>query len=92
MDNNIYHIACNYILIKGLSIFGIRAGEYLKRSEKRNSIIKKIIGIIKEDKIEDSGYKIVEFNNIVECLKNLENRTSLGKNIAVTKYYKKNSL
>ncbi len=92
MDNNIYHIACNYILIKGLSIFGIRAGEYLKRSEKRNSIIKKIIRIIQEDSLKAKGYNIVEFNKIVESLKNLENRTSLGKNIAVTKHYKKNSL
>ena len=60
--------------------------------KKKNYIIKKIIQIIKEDSIKSIGYKIVEFNKIVESLKKLENRKSLGKNIAVTKYYKKNSL
>ncbi len=92
MNKNFYHIPTNYILIKGLSIFGVRAGEYLKKSKKKNKIIRNIIRMIKQDNINSFNYKIVDFNKLATCLSKLENRTSLGKNIAVTKYYKKINL
>ena len=92
MNKNFYHIPTNYILIKGLSIFGVRAGEYLKKSKKKNKIIRNIIRMIKQDNINSFNYKIVDFNKLAACLSKLENRTSLGKNIAVTKYYKKINL
>ena len=92
MNENFYHIPTNYILIKNLSIFGVRAGEYLKRSKNKNKIIRNIIKLIKQDNINSFNYKIVNFSKLITCLSKLENRTSLGKNIAVTKYYKKINL
>ena len=89
MNKNFYHIPSNHILIKGLSIFGIRAGEFLRKSKKKKNIIRNIINIIKQDNINTFNYKIVDFKKLVNYLKKLENRTSLGKNIVVTKYYKK---
>ena len=92
MNKNFYHIPTNYILIKGLSIFGVRAGKFLKKSKNKNKIIRNIIRMIKQDNINSFNYKIVDFNKLATCLSKLENRTSLGKNIAVTKYYKKINL
>tara|TARA_B100000029_G_scaffold404650_1_gene404728 strand:+ start:469 stop:1467 length:999 start_codon:yes stop_codon:yes gene_type:complete len=92
MNENFYHIPANYILIKGLSVFGVRAGEYLKRSKNKNKIIRNIIQMIKQDSINSFNYKIVNFNKLASCLNKLENRTSLGKNIVITKYYKKINL
>ena len=88
MDKNYYDIPAQHILIKGLSVFGVRAGEYLK-----NVIIKKIINqvlkIIKKDNINSIDYKIVGFKDLKKSLDDLKNRSSVGKNIIVTKFYKK---
>ncbi|PPR27515.1 MAG: putative acrylyl-CoA reductase AcuI [Alphaproteobacteria bacterium MarineAlpha9_Bin4] len=92
MNNNIYSIPSNHILIKGLTVQGVRAGKYLENSNKKNLIIKNVINIIKKENINSIEYKIVEFKKLINYLLKLENRSSKGKNIVVTKYYKKRSL
>ncbi|MBF96398.1 MAG: hypothetical protein CMJ13_04145, partial [Pelagibacterales bacterium] len=69
-----------------------RAGKYLENSNKKNLIIKNVINIIKKENINSIEYKIVEFKKLINYLLKLENRSSKGKNIVVTKYYKKRSL
>ncbi len=92
MHNNFFKIPTNYILIKGLKIFGIRAGEYLKNSNKKKKIIRNIINIMKKDSIKEKYYRLHPFKDLISVLKKLEDRSSIGKNIVITKYYKKEDL
>ena len=92
MHNNFFKIPTNYILIKGLKIFGIRAGEYLKNSNKKKNIIRNIINIMKKDSIKEEYYSLHPFKDLISVLKKLEDRSSMGKNIIITKYYKKEEL
>ena len=39
VDGNITNIRTNYILMKGLRIYGVRAGEYLRKNVKKKAII-----------------------------------------------------
>ena len=90
MDGNFSNIKTNYILIKGLEIFGVRAGEYVKRNFKNNNnrIIKSLISILKENINSKSNYSFYEFNNLKKALKAIKSRKSRGKVIIKTKYYK----
>ncbi len=88
MNKNFFKISTNIILIKGLKVYGIRAGEYFRNSNKKNTILKSIIEIIKKDNIKSKHYNLVSFKDLPRYLYKLENRTSLGKNIVITKYYK----
>ena len=89
MDENYYNIPTQHILIKGLSIFGVRAGEYLKKSSNKKQIINQVIKLIKKDNINAIDYKLVGFRDLKKSLINLKNRTSVGKYIVITKFYKK---
>ena len=89
MDKNYYDIPAQHILIKGLSVFGVRAGEYLKKCDNKKNIINKVIKIIKKDNINSVGYKLLDFADLKKSLYELKNRSSVGKNIIVTKFYKK---
>ena len=89
MDKNYYNISTQHILIKGLSIFGVRAGEYLKKSNNKKQIINRVIKLIKKDNINAFDYKLESFKDLKKSLINLKNRTSVGKNIVITKFYKK---
>ena len=89
-DNNITTIKTNYILIKGLQIFGIRAGEYLKRlnKKKKDKIIKEIFLLSKKNICTTKEYKTLSFKNLKKGLELLKERKSYGKVIIKTKYYK----
>ena len=67
MDKNYYDIPAQHILIKGLSVFGVRAGEYLK-----NVIIKKLLikylKLIKKDNINSIDYKLLDFKDLKKGL------------------------
>ena len=89
MDKNYYNISAQHILIKGLSVFGVRAGEYLKKSNNKKEIIYKVLKIIKKNTINSIDYKLIDFRDLKKSLDNLKNRSSLGKNIVITKFYKK---
>ncbi len=89
MDKNYYDIPAQHILIKGLSVFGVRAGEYLKKCNNKKNIINKVLKIIKKDNINSVGYKLLNFRDLKKSLDDLNNRSSVGKNIIVTKFYKK---
>ena len=89
MDGNFSNIKTNYILIKGLEVFGVRAGEYVKRNfNNSNRIIKSLISILKENVISKSNYSFYEFNDLKKALKAIKSRQSSGKVIIKTKYYK----
>ncbi len=89
MDENYYNIPAQHILIKGLSVFGVRAGEYFKKSSNKKQIINKVIKLIKQDNINSINFKLVNFRDLKKNLIDLKNRTSVGKNIVITKFYKK---
>ena len=89
MDKNYYDIPAQHILIKGLSVFGVRAGEYLKKCNNKKKIINQVLKIIKKDNINSIDYKILGFKDLKKSLDDLKNRSSMGKNIIVTKFYKK---
>ena len=89
MDNNFYKIATQHILIKGLTIFGVRAGEFFKKSRNKKAIINSVIKIIKKENINDQNYKLVSFKNLKQNLIKIKKRDNQGKKIAITKYYKK---
>ena len=89
MDKNYYDIPAQHILIKGLSVYGVRAGEYLKKCNNKKKIINQVLKIIKKDNINSIDYKILGFKDLKKSLGDLKNRTSVGKNIIVTKFYKK---
>lgn len=73
-------ILSNYILIKGLSVIGIRAGEYLrKKPQYRTRIIKNINDLAKKKIIVPRIFKSFSFNNANNALKLLKTRKVLGK-------------
>ena len=89
MDNNFYKIPTQHILIKGLTVYGVRAGEFLKNSTNKKTIINSVIKIIKKENINDHNYKLVTFKKLKQSLIKLQNRDNQGKKIVITKYYKK---
>ena len=90
-DNNITSIKTNYILIKGLQIFGVRAGEYLRNTtlNKRKLIIKKVFQLFNLGVFNIKEYKIINFNKLIQGLISIRDRKSMGKIIVKTKYYTK---
>ncbi len=89
MDNNYSKIPTQHILIKGLTIYGVRAGEFLKKSTNKKAIINSVIKIMKKENINDQNYNLVSFKNLKQGLIKLQNRDNQGKKIVITKYYKK---
>ena len=89
MENNFFNIPTNYILMKGLNVYGVRAGEYLKKSKNKIQILKNLIKIIKKQNLKTNYYNLVPFKGLKNNLVKLDTRKSLGKNVVITKYYKK---
>ncbi len=89
-NNNIAKVKTNYILIKGLQVFGVRAGEYLNRInyKKKASIIKKVFELSKKNICTTKKYKTLSFKNLKKGLELIKDRKSIGKVIIKTKYYK----
>ena len=44
---------------------------------------------MKKDSIKEEYYRLHPFKDLISVLKKLEDRSSIGKNIVITKYYKK---
>jgi NADPH:quinone reductase len=89
-DNNITTLKTNYILIKGLQVFGVRAGEYLNRinCKKKNSILKEVFKLSYKNICTTKEYKTLSFKNLKKGLELIKERKSFGKIIIKTKYYK----
>ena len=87
-NNNISAIKTNYILIKSIKIFGIRAGEYLRRSTsvKREKIINAIFSLHDKEVFKVKTYSIKPFNRLIYELKKIRDRKSIGKIIIKTKH------
>ena len=47
---------------------------------------------MKKDSIKEKYYRLHPFKDLISVLKKLEDRSSMGKNIIITKYYKKEEL
>ena len=88
-DNNITSINTNYILIKGLKVFGIRSGEYLRNNTKfiKNKIVKNIFQLYYKGVFNTKFYNIKNFDNIVKGLTLIKDRRTSGKIIITTKYF-----
>ena len=91
MENNISFIKTNYVLIKGLKIYGVRAGEYLRKNRKRKKTIIKDLKKLLEANINlKSKHTFFEFNQLKKGLSLMNNRQSSGKIIIKTKYFTEN--
>ena len=87
-NNNISSIKTNYILIKSIQIFGVRAGEYLRRCSitKKKKIIKDIFSLYTKGVFKLEKYSIKPFNKLIYELIKIRDRKSIGKIIIKTKY------
>ena len=87
-NNNISTIKTNYILIKSIQIFGIRAGEFLRRCSniKKKKVIKNIFSLYKKGVFKIERYSIKPFNKLIYELTKIIDRKSVGKVIIKTKH------
>ena len=87
-NNNISTIKTNYILIKSIQIFGVRAGEFLRRCSiiKKKKIIKDIFFLYKKGVFKVEKYNIKPFNKLIYELIKIRDRKSIGKIIIKTKH------
>ena len=70
----------NIALIKGISVLGIRAGEYFRRfPEKKESAISNLFKIAKSGLINPKIHKILNLKQASEGLKMIENREVIGR-------------
>ena len=89
MENNVSKIKTNYILIKGLKVFGIRAGEYLKRQDliSKSDILGKVLKNLIKNKVPKMIFNVISFDDLKEGLKEMSERNSIGKIIVKTRHY-----
>ena len=87
-NNNISTIKTNYILIKSIQIFGVRAGEFLRRCSitKKKKIIKDIFSLYTKGVFKLEKYSIKPFNRLIYELIKIRDRKSIGKIIIKTKH------
>ena len=87
-NNNISTIKTNYILIKSIQIFGVRAGEFLRRCSitKKKNIIKDIFSLYKKGVFKVEKYSIKPFDKLIYELIKIRDRKSIGKIIIKTKH------
>ena len=87
-NNNIGTIKTNYILIKSIQIFGVRAGEFLRRCSiiKKKKVIKDIFSLYKKGVFKVERYSIKPFNKLIYELIKIRDRKSIGKIIIKTKH------
>ena len=87
-NNNISSIKTNYILIKSIQIFGVRAGEFLRRCSitKKKKVIRDIFSLYKKGVFKVERYRIKPFNKLIYELTKIRDRKSVGKIIIKTKY------
>ena len=87
-NNNISTIKTNYILIKSIQIFGVRAGEFLRRCSitKKKNIIKDIFSLYTKGVFKVERYSIKPFNKLIYELTKIRDRKSIGKIIIKTKH------
>ena len=88
VDGNITNIRTNYILMKSLRVYGVRAGEYLRKNEKKRTIItKNLKKLLLEKNNIYNGYTIFNFGDLKKGLNLMKSRQSSGKIVVKTKYY-----
>ena len=89
VDGNITNIRTNYILMKSLRVYGVRAGEYLRKNVKKRAIItKNLKKLLLEKNNIYNGYTIFNFGDLKKGLNLMKSRQSSGKIVVKTKYYK----
>ncbi len=88
-NNNISTIKTNYILIKSIQIFGVRAGEFFRRCsiKKKKNIIKAIFTLYTKGVFKVERYSVKPFNRLIYELTKIRDRKSIGKIIIKTKHF-----
>ena len=70
----------NIALIKGISLIGIRAGEYFRKfPEREKQAISKLLKMAKSNLITPVIYKTLPLSDAVEALRLLEDRLAMGR-------------
>ena len=73
-------LAMNYALIKGISILGVRAGEYFRRfPHKRGPALKKLFDIANSGNINPYIHETIALSKCISALKKVENREVIGR-------------
>ena len=81
---NIPVLPVNIALIKGISLMGVRAGEYYRRfPEKEEQSTAKILKMANSMLMTPSIYKTLPLANAVDALKMIENKEVMGRIILV---------
>ena len=70
----------NIALIKGISVLGVRAGEYFRRfPDKKEKAIINLFRFAESGLINPKIYKILNLKEVVKGLKMIENREVIGR-------------
>ena len=79
-SGNIPSISTNYALIKGISLLGVRAGEYFRRyPNKKAPALKKLFDMANTGNITPLIYKTLPLSECINALKKIENREVIGR-------------
>ena len=79
-SGNIPSISTNYALIKGISLLGVRAGEYFRRYPKKKApALKKLFDMANTGNITPLIYKTLPLSECINALKKIENREVIGR-------------
>ncbi len=74
------NLRTNYILIKGISVLGVRAGEYTRQYPEKNiKIINSIKDLAEKGVITPRIHKVFKLSNIKNAFKQINNRQVIGK-------------
>ena len=80
MDKNYYNIPTQHILIKGLSIFGVRAGEYFRRfPHKKKNANERLFQIAESGAITPRIHSVLPLSQAIIALKMIEHREVMGR-------------
>ena len=79
-SGNIPSISTNYALIKGISLLGVRAGEYFRKfPDKKEPALNNLFKIANTGKITPFIYESHSLSKVIEALKKIEQRKVIGR-------------
>ena len=83
-EGSIPTLPMNIALIKGISILGVRAGEYFRRfPEKKESAMDRLHQFAEQGLITPNIYRTIELRNAVTALRMLEKKEIMGRIVLV---------
>ena len=79
-SGDIPSLPTNYALIKGISLLGVRAGEYFRKfPDKKEPALNNLFKIANTGKITPFIYESHSLSKVIEALKKIEQRKVIGR-------------